>query len=195
MTAKPIATDDVRWLLPFRVNATLKGDEAELVENALRLDPDLQIEERILTALRAEMQNEPPVTSPGEFGLARLNRALDAEVAAERRWRPAAMAAAVAAVVTATATVFLTAPEPTAGDLYVEASGGSDSGDLVVAFRPAATQEQITALLLAQGLSITDGPSALGLYRLRSSDGEDPVRALAALQNAGAIVESAEIDQ
>ncbi len=190
MTNAPRSSAEIERLLPFRVNGTLAGEEAHAVAGALAADPDLQLQERLLHVLRDEMRAAEAVPSPGAFGLARLNRALDAERKTRMpAWLPAAVAAAVAFVATLAGTLYFAAPRQAPEGVYVQASG-QEAGDLIVAFVATATQDQIGALLLAQNLSIVDGPSALGLYRLRVAEGVAPAEALAVLQAATGIVSS-----
>lgn len=192
MTTTPLSVTEAERLLPFRVNGTLAGAEARAVGEALAASPDLQLQERLLHVLRDEMRAGEAVQSPGTFGLARLNRALDGESGNRMPvWIPVAVAASLAFAVAVAGTLYFVAPWAASEAVYVQASG-EGAGDLVVAFVPTATQEQIGALLLSQDLSIVDGPSALGFYRLSVADGAAPEQALAALRAARGIVDSAE---
>ena len=191
-------TDErIQELLPFRANGTLDGEELAAVEAALAEDADLRGELAALEAIRQTMQAEE-AQSPGDFGLARLMREVEAEGRA-----PASVAAnenvvplsrlrlwqAAAAVVLAVSIGFSlprtgpdTGPEavavrdaaPEAGGGYSLASGG-DAADFTVAFSPDATELDIRVLLLDARVEIVSGPSALGLYGLGllDSDAED----------------------
>ena len=70
--------DEISALLPFLANGTLEGDERAEIEAALAEDAALQAELRALRAIRATMQAEESF-SPGEMGLARLMRGVEAE--------------------------------------------------------------------------------------------------------------------
>lgn len=194
---------DIHELLPFRANGTLDGADLAAVDAALAEDADLRAELAALTAIRATMRAEE-VASPGDFGLARLMRDVDAEtrvaapVAANdnvvplmrlRIWQVAA------AVVLAVGIGFnlpqfgpSTAPMDSAEPAgFTLASGGADA-DFTVVFAPDATEAEMRALLLQAGLEIVSGPSALGIYGLGLIDAEMSDAAFAAL-SASAIVE------
>lgn len=168
---------DVRELLPFFANGTLDGEDRRTVETAVGSDPALAAEARTMSDLRTVLQRMPEPRSPGEFGLARLRRALDAEERASTAptsrnvWRLEWVAgiAAVTALFVATATVLFQQQELD----YYQASGGATydpSRVLTVEFDPAVPQAAVTALLSETGLVIVDGPSAIGLYRLTPRD-------------------------
>ena len=179
-----MTTAQIHELLAFRANGTLEGEDLATVEAALEADADLRAELAALTAIRATMQAEE-VQSPGDFGLARLMRGVEAErvaapVAANdnvvplmrlRIWQVAA------AVVLAVGVGFnlpqfgpspepaqLSEAEPAAAEGFSLASGGASAAAFTVVFRPDATELDIRLLLLDAGLEIVSGPSALGLY-------------------------------
>jgi anti-sigma factor RsiW len=195
------AREDLELNLPFHVNGTLSAPEAAEIEAWLARDDAARAEARALAAIRAGMQAEA-VRSPGAFGLARLMREVDREPAAvaaapappaapRRLWLWQAVAA-VALMALVGQAVLGTLPRGAGGGFELagapppaaEATGPV----LVVAFAPAATEAEIRELLLAAGVEIVAGPSALGLYRLA---GADAAAALAVLQGS-AIVESVE---
>lgn len=74
--------EEIEALLPFHVNGTLEGEEAAAVEAALAADPQLRDEVEALAAIRDTMQEDDGF-SPGEIGLARLVRTIEAEAEAE----------------------------------------------------------------------------------------------------------------
>lgn len=209
--------DELELLLPFHVNGTLTPEEKAEVEAWLAQDDAARAEAEGLAAIRADMQAED-VTSPGDFGLARLMRDVGREQAAgggappqatQRPWLWQAVAAfAVAGFLGQTFWTQVMAtrpgvpggfqmagapavvtPVPAPPAIPLAAAPTPAGGLLTVAFAPDATESAIRELLLAQGLEIVAGPSALGLYTLRA---DDPVAAQAALQAATALVESAE---
>ncbi len=196
-------TDDkkrIEELLPFAANGTLEAEEMAEVEAAIADDADLAAELAFLKGLRDDVKARELGTSPGELGLARLKRAIAAEEAApaatsgtatvvRTNWWKAAAVAACALFAIQTAVVF-TSPDT----VVTLAGGGGPSGGydgpvLTTAFSETATEAQIRTLLLEAGVTIVDGPSALGLYRLAPVEGADLAAAEAALSGAG-IVES-----
>lgn len=192
-----MSNEEISRLLPFWVNGSLAEPEAQAVRRALGESPALREEEHILRVLRARVQAEESPVSPGAFGLARLNRALDAEATrrtpAARFWAGAGIAAAFVSGVAIGIFLLKSPPQqPEGRDLYQQASGEAGPGQLTVVFEPTATQVEVEALLVQYDLRIVDGPSALGLYQLRAADEDTLTRALAALRAADRIVETAE---
>ncbi len=191
MNATPMTLDEIEQLLPFWVNGSLTDAEAQSVKAALAVSDHLRDQERLLRLVHREMQGAEIEPTPGELGLARLNRAIRAEAAKPTpRWLPVAAAAALAAIASAGGTLLLTMRDDVAGGSYVQASGGDAAGALIVAFRPDATQAAIEELLLTNHAHIVDGPSAIGLYRVVPDDGTDVADVSAALLAAGSLVES-----
>lgn len=189
MTRTP---DDIALDLMFRVNGTLVGAEAADIDALLAEDAALRSEFEALSALRASMQAEQ-MQAPGEFGLARLMRDVDRTPAVATKspsrtwvWQ---LAAAVAMVALVGQSVWMRGDGTQAG--YQLASAGS-SADLVVAFAPNASEAQIRDILLAQGVEIVAGPSALGLYDLKVLAGGDLAQVVAALRGETNIIESVE---
>jgi hypothetical protein len=169
------ADHGIAALLPFWVNGTLTSDEAAAVEAAVAADPALAKEVVFLQAVRSQMQTIQPGYSPGEIGLARLKRAITAQPDAAPARRDVPLRIVVAATVVAAMVGFaanetLRGPQPAE---YVQASGGADVPALVVAFQGNATSQAISDFLLAKGLVILDGPSAIGLYRIAPTDAVD----------------------
>ncbi|MFV1878023.1 hypothetical protein [Nioella sp.] len=196
---------DIHELLPFRANGTLEGADLAAVDAALAEDADLRAELAALTAIRATMRAEE-VASPGEFGLARLMRDVDAEarvaapVAANDNVVPLSRLRIwqVAAAVVLAVGIGFNLPQIGPGSAPMEraesepagftlASGGA-AADFTVVFAPDATEAELRALLLEAGLEIVSGPSALGIYGLGLIDAEMSDAAFAAL-SASAIVE------
>lgn len=175
---------DIHELLPFRANGTLDGADLAAVDAALAEDADLRADLAALTAIRTTMQAED-IASPGDFGLARLMRDVDAETANAapppaaandnvvplrrlRIWQAAA-AVVLAVGVGVNLPQFgpgsapLDSAEPAGFSL---ASGDGPAADFIVVFAPDAAEAEIRGLLLNSGLEIVSGPSALGLYGL-----------------------------
>lgn len=194
---------DIHELLPFRANGTLEGADLAAVDAALAEDADLRADLAALTAIRNTMQAEE-VASPGDFGLARLMRDVDAEsrvaapVAANdnvvplsrlRIWQVAA-AAVLAVGIGFNLPQFGpgSAPMDSAEPAGFTLASGGAAADFTVVFAPDATEAELRALLLEAGLEIVSGPSALGIYGLGLIDAETSDAAFAAL-TASAIVE------
>lgn len=200
-------------LLPYYVNGTLEGDELAAVEAYLARSETARAEAAYLQQLRQAVKAQPAVNAPGELGLKRLQRELSreratanaGERASERAqsaqqaardgvsgwWRPLAVAACLALVVLAGALTF----ELSSGGGEPTLAGGPSTAQLQVTFNPQASEGDIRALLQSIDASIADGPSALGVYRLRLGGTPSDATiadALRQLRQHGDIVESAE---
>lgn len=137
------------------------------MDAALARDRELSAEAGQLCDIRQALKADDDVMSPGEFGLARLRRAIDAEQMQRRRARLAWVSALTASVAAVGLTFVFWHPSPEGeAPAYVQASGDEPANTLTVMFQPTATEAAIAALLRAHDLVIVDGPSALGLYRL-----------------------------
>lgn len=162
-----LSSDEIAALLPFHVNGTLMGAEAEAVAEALAADPALAAEAAALAAIRQTMQADDDGVSPGELGLARLTRATAAK--APPRVRP---------VIWQIAAALLLAIALMQGAVLLMERGqpgfqlaGAPRPDFTLALRPEAPEAAIRALLQAAGAEIVAGPSALGLYSLAVVNG------------------------
>lgn len=192
--------EDIRELLPFWVNGTLTDAERAEVARAIEGAPELREELTALEALRSEMKAAPMPNAPGELGLARLLRAIEAETArpAPARWPGMgrlAASVAVAAVLASAATYSVIRNGDAGDEVYVQASGEDAAALLTVTFQPTATEAAISALLKDKGLVIVDGPSAVGLYRIGlpyDMTTEDAASYLAAATEVIATVEKVE---
>ncbi len=177
--------DEISALLPFLANDTLEGTERAEVQDAVANDRELAAELDALRAIRATMQAEDAF-SPGEMGLARLLRDVEAETsAANSNRRPLVwqIAAAVLLAVVVGQTVYQFTDATSPG--YQLA--GADAAAFTVGFRTDVTEEALRSLLLQAGLEIVAGPSALGLYALAPLEGVTVDEARAALETSDLI--------
>ena len=191
--------DDVMELLPFWVNGTLLPAERDEVAAALASSAELRAEVSRLEQLRARMQAVPQPQSPGELGLARLMRAIDAPSPAQaprpEYLRIAASVVAAAAVSSALTYAVMREEAAVGADVIYEQASGDSSVALVVTFRPESTEAAISALLREKGLVIIDGPSAIGLYRLALPYDLNAEDARKYLLDASDVVASVEQDE
>lgn len=180
-------------LLPWHANGTLAGEERAAVEAHLAHCGRCRQELEFLRALRDGIQRQGAEASPGELGLKRLRRDLDAaapEATPERPWwRPALATAALVIIVQGVLLLNLWQTDTAPGITPLGEAGGSL---LQVRFDPQAREAQIRALLREVGAVIVDGPSAVGLYRLRLPDAKndaDRQAALERLQRADEVID------
>lgn len=178
-------------LLPFWANGTLDDNERLEVERALKTDAALTEQVAMLRLVRGGMQDSDDVQTPGEFGLARLNRALDRETVRPSVPRRTAALSALAAAVVGALVVF-GLDRAGQSDVYHQAATVSDQPMLTVAFAPDASEASIRSLLQRYSLSIVDGPSALGLYFLSFPEGTDTDELSRNLRAETTIIQSAD---
>lgn len=186
-----MSTQDAILLLPFLANGTLEGDELAQMQAAVDNDPALAAELLALQNMRATMQAEDTGFSPGELGLARLMRDVDAQTAQvttprSRIWQ---IAAAVLLAVAIGQTVLLTQADETGQGFEL---AGETPAAFTVTIAPATTEAALRALLLNAGVEIVSGPSALGLYGLALMEGVGLDAARSQLQAATDIIETLE---
>ncbi len=160
----------IEELLPFYVNETLSNHEFNLVKNRIEQSPDLQAEVHYLKKLRKSIQSKVIVNSPGEFGLNRLKKEIAKQSTNDNRrylwWKPVAICAsiALAALVSLNTITYFSSDQ---GFIVAGSESDIDTPVLQVIFRAEATEGEIRRTLREFNLSIVDGPSALGLYRIR----------------------------
>lgn len=165
----PISNHEIEELLPAYVNGTLNKDQQGAVEAYLAEHPDARAEVEWLRELRRGMCKLSQENSPGELGWHRLRRSLQKENTAASThntawWKPAMAAAALVVVLQIT---LLISFNP-GNDVFRPLSGSVDAGQIVqVKFRSTASEAQIRELLLRVDGQIVEGPSAIGLYRVR----------------------------
>lgn len=183
-------SDMIAELLPFYLNGTLGPDEKEKVETALAAESDLRVQLAALRVVQSAVQSDDLGGGPGELGLARLRRdvGFQRQLPVRRRVLPLAAAFALGAVASALVIGLGRAP----GDSYRQAGAPVSANVLVVGFRPEATVAQISDLLLSQDAIISDGPSAIGLYRVSLPEGADGAAVAGALRAADSVVETAD---
>jgi len=205
---------ELQELLPFYVNGSLEGEELAAVEAWLAGSQTARREAAYLERLRQSVKAQPQVNSPGELGLKRLQReiARSATLASQRGgqasemartaqqsagagvpawWRNLAVAACLALVVLGAISLGGLPGGP--GEITL--AGGESGAVLQVTFKPDAAERDIRALLLQIDASITDGPSALGVYHLKlpaEADNTTIAAALQRLRERGDLVESAD---
>ena len=164
--------DDVETLLPFYVNGTLEPEARERVDAELKDNPGLHTELQALTKLRETMHGLDFGSSPGRFGLARIMRDIDRQEQPKFSKPVVSWSIAVAAVAALVAVGAAWVVEQR-GASYQLASGDSEQAYLKVAFAPDAKQSDISKLLQELELSISGGPTAIGLYHLDPGDRND----------------------
>jgi len=199
----PDAThDQAEALLPWYANGTLDGPDQALVERHLTSCARCQRQLGLERVLIDEFRSFAP---EAETGWTRLRGRIEAkapprrsiaEVATEiwqRFNRPAFAALAVAqlAFVVLAGSILLSLNRPTYRALG--ASEAPPTANVLVMFRPEATEQHIRTALKASGASLVGGPTAADAYLLHVAPPQRAT-ALAALRSDGAIQLAQPID-
>jgi anti-sigma factor RsiW len=187
---------EVELLLPWYAAGTLDRREAAQVEAALAADPKLA--ER-LEWVRAEFAQEiyinEEAASPPDNDVKALFAKIDALPArrltlsaaaptfAERiaelfaalsprtlAWSAAAAALVIVLQAGVIAGIAFKESGTNYGTASVPTTAASDGAYVLIRFQPQATAADIASFLAANKLSIVEGPSAGGLYRVRVAD-------------------------
>jgi anti-sigma factor RsiW len=187
-------------LLPWFLNGTLDGEEADEVDRHLKECPACRAELESLRVLHAAYV-ETDLMPEAEAALARLRPLLQPDPpAAPQRPRPAAAAGTVPvwmrfALAAQFGVIFalgweVAQPDRTGAEYRTLASASLPAhaaGSLVVVFDPGATQHDVMRILRQAGTRVVDGPTASGGYVLSVPDGSLNA-ALAALRAEPAVV-------
>jgi anti-sigma factor RsiW len=195
-TANNSDRGDIEELLPWHAAGTLSYRDAQSVEAALAHDPELarryelvreelaqtvQLNEslgapsaRAMDALFAKIDAEPArQAAASSFNLGgRLREFFDSLSPRTLAW--SAGAAALAIVLQAAVIGGLAIKERNAGG-FETASAPANTADgtyAAISFQPQASAADISKFLETNKLSIADGPSAGGLYRVRIAAGK-----------------------
>ena len=170
------------------VQGRLSADERASFELRMRADPRLAAEVAAMVGVRSALTDAATDAVERERGWRRLSEAIDAETAAPQPSQPQssqpvaandnrllsrllgaplarAAGIAVAAVLAWEAGVSsLFERQPS--QVYTPVSEAPSGVVAAVAFAPEASVAEISALLRRIGATVSDGPSALGVYRL-----------------------------
>lgn len=192
----PVNNDDygdVEDLLPWHATGTLSAHDARRVEAALASDPELArryelVREelgqtvflsetlgapspRAFDALLAKIDAEPAWHRPISINLGAHVREFFATLS-PRTLAWSASAAALAILLQAGVIASIMLKEKNAGGYETASAPATIAGGgayALIRFRPQANAAEITTFLEANKLTIADGPSAGGLYRIRIS--------------------------
>jgi anti-sigma factor RsiW len=183
------ATDEA--LIAY-VRGTLPRQDADRIEAEAGRNPELAADIALTRGIAAALDEQARESAPGPLGWARLSRALDAETVRPERvrrpvWQLAASAAAAVLLWQAVAIPILT-ERPGYAPVTEQPA---DDFSVAVAFAPATTEQAIRTLIRDIDARVSDGPSAIGLWRLSFASAAARDAGLARLQVA-AIVESAQ---
>lgn len=181
-------THDIHLLLPFYVNGSLDKAEQSLVEKALAEDTSLQEELNLLTQIQTEMKALPESEfSLGNAGLIRLKNSLPPAKKTDnaKKWR---LSTFIASILLAVQTSFIMLSPA----VYMQSGEENEHSLIITSFSPTASEAAIREILLKFDLSIVEGPSALGLYKLAAP--EDPQSTAEKLKQF-AIIESVHVEQ
>jgi anti-sigma factor RsiW len=172
--------EQAQELLPWYANGTLAVAEATMIEAHLAECDACRIElasEHSLARAVAGL----PVNS--EHGWAAMSRRLDSAVRPGQADRPGSFfrrriavgwsAAITLVAATLVFTVSTTLPRAPAVQAYhaLGAAPSSRTGNIVILFKPAATEQEMRAAMIKADARLVDGPSASGSYVVRVAAG------------------------
>ncbi len=171
--------------------AHVRGDsapeQAARIEAAAEADPNLRAELAVMGGLKEALKASTDAPDTRAFGWKRLETEIAQTKAATpvprvQSWRLAAAGLGVVALLQGT----YIALAPAGGDtpLYRTVSEETSGFNIAIAFVPDATVAEIEALLRQNGARITDGPSAIGLYRVSFETEDARASALATFGTA-----------
>jgi anti-sigma factor RsiW len=200
--------EETRLLLPWYATGRLEPDDAARVEahvnGCARCRAELKLERR----LKAEVADLPsgvdhgwaamlerlqPPPARRALGWSWFTNRAGGPWRAGRPWIGWAVAAGAGAVLVVGA-LSPRAPTPAAAAYHTLATPPAvRPGNVVVVFRPEATEAQIRAALTAGGARLVDGPTAADAYVLNVPASQRE-RALASLRASGQVVAAEPVD-
>ncbi len=157
-------------ILPWYVNNTLTDEERRKVEEHLKGCERCRSEVEYLKALRSQVKTTSDVTFYGKLGLKRLLRDIKKEAHPPGRfgfprWQPA-LAIAASLIIMLQSVILYNYWQQS--DAITTLSGPVQEGVVLqVSFASDASEAQIRKVLHSVEGSIIDGPSAIGIYRVR----------------------------
>lgn len=193
---RPSEHDVVQQLLPWHVNGTLAAEETARVEAHLAECDDCRHDLAGERELAREIALLPLDVDEGWQAMATRLPGNSSNDTGRRlplvsRAGPVGWAvggALAASVALALAIVGQQQPlAPSRTFHTLGSAGGAVSGQVIVLFRPDTTEQQMRAILAAQGARMVDGPTAAGAYVLRI-DGRRPADAIDALRQSSEVV-------
>ena len=197
MTSNELRSDERKALelLPWYVNGTLEGEERELVSRQVHTSLTCRKELERLRRLQQLIQHDDAEAAATGRAFERLMARIDASEASPRSlgrhtgrqsaWTPFALAASLAAGVSALLWQWDAAP-PATPRIYetMTSTQPTDPGaaGLRVVFAPGVAESERLELLARHGLTIAGPPTDNGVVTLLFADGTDRAAIVAALR-------------
>lgn len=172
--------EQAQELLPWYANGTLASAEAAMIEAHLAECDACRTE---LASERSLAQAVAELPMDNEHGWAAMSRMLDSTVPPVQAYRPGSffrrrIAVGWSAAITLAAATFVftlstTLPRAPAVQTYhaLGAAPSSRTGNIVVLFKPEATEREMRAVMIKADARLVDGPLASGSYVLRVAAG------------------------
>ncbi len=173
---------EAQALLPWYANGTLDPSERELVQGHLEGCPECRADLEANAALASHVASLP---TDIEEGWAALRAKMAAIPPRPRRKplqflrRPVAIGWALAGQLAAAALILgvaVSLPQPPAEPAYrvLGTSPSPAPGNIILLFRPDATEQQMRAILTKTEGRLVDGPTASGAYVVRVPEPDRP---------------------
>ncbi len=194
--------EQAQELLPWYANGTLALAEAAAIEAHLAECDECRAE---LASERSLARDVAALPLDSEHGWATMSRRLDSAARARQAHPPrfflqqkiavgwsAAITLAAAALVFTLATSL---PREAAVQTYhvLGAAPSSRTGNIVILFKPVATEQEMRAAMIKADARLVDGPSANGSYLVRVGAG-DRGRALGQLRASSQVALAEPVD-
>lgn len=202
VTETPSEREQIEMLLPWHAVGTLSPDEAQRVEHALASDPELARQfELVREELGGTIHVNETLGAPPARAMDTLFSRIEAE--APRAYRApsagllarfsgwvagfsprslayASAAAVLAILLQAAVITAIMIPRGERGGYVTASAPATDTGSFaMVQFAPQANAAEIAAFLKNNKLSIVDGPTAAGFFKVRVAVTALPKEALA----------------
>lgn len=165
--------------LPWHINGKLEADERAQLDSALAKNPSLAAERRWLESVRDHIQHDTNLPDQN-IGLDKLmarihgeqsGRIIPLQTARRPPWKRVAVAAAAMLVITQATVIGVMFKHQQQETTIAPLSGTTQpvAGTVLqVTFRASATEMEIRSALTDANAEIVGGPSALGIYTVRT---------------------------
>lgn len=191
------STRALRENLPWHINGKLDADERAQLDSALAKSPSLAAERRWLESVRDHIQHDTPLPDQN-IGLDKLlarihgeqsGQIVSLQTARRSQWKRVAVAATAMLVITQATVIGVMFKHQPPETMIAPLSGTTQPVDgtaLQVTFRATATEMEIRSALTNANVEIVGGPSALGIYTVRTIT-NTPDASIQKLRNSAAV--------
>jgi len=167
--------DKISLMIPAYLRGELSEEERQEIENLAAINPEIAADIEFQKNLKASLTKDENAYEPGDLGWAKLSKAMeDSEksngraTAQPKFWRYTAAILAVAAIGQAGVLGSLAFSKSEDAQYVTASEAPSDKAySTKVAFDAELTMSKLTETLQTVDGVIIEGPSSLGLYKVR----------------------------